>query len=683
MQWILWILAVLLSAGAGFWVYRTDKKRALPFAWLSSLLRAVLVFMVFLLLIAPEITFNSTLTRKPIVLLLQDNSISIKKELGAATGNYLKQLDALKSRLSEHYQVVQWSFGETTETDRALHFDKGATNIARAISDAQAYFAVQNLGAIVLATDGRYNEGANPLYQQVSLPCALYTVAIGDSAATKDLKIGQVYYNKTVSLKNDFEIRADVLAKLCKGTEGNILLKEGNKVLGTVALHVGNDVFDRSVGFTVNAAEKGLHHYTLSVPVAFGEKNITNNTRDIFVEVAEEKKQVLILYAAPHPDVNAVKEALSGTGMYKVDIRAKDNMPDNLQEYSVVILHGLPSLGWDGAKRIEALHKPIWFMLGRTTDASLLLKMENIGGRLDANLMLNWSENARADLNKYFTVFTLPQKAVAVMDEMPPLVAPGGLMNIRPDVQVLFNYRGYAGTNDMPLWVMERSNTPKALLLGEGIWRWRLYEYKNFNNHEVIDECIKQTVAYLAANNNDKPFRVSMPKNVWSDQERVNMEATLMNANNELVNDAAAKISITDSAGHEQNYMFERSGKGYRLNIGILSAGSYTYSAVAKLNEKAYTAHGSFAVANVPLELMETGADYELLNALSKKYQGCLFPAAAMQYVSDSIAHNTSIKPILETVSESVSVIDKKWVFFLILLFAVSEWLLRKYWMAQ
>jgi hypothetical protein len=42
-----------------------------------------------------------------------------------------------------------------------------------------------------------------------------------------------------------------------------------------------------------------------------------------------------------------------------------------------------------------------------------------------------------------------------------------------------------------------------------------------------------------------------------------------------------------------------------------------------------------------------------------------------------------SIKPVIQTNVQSVPLVDWKWYFLLILIFAVAEWLLRKYWLAQ
>ena len=53
MQWIYWLLAIIISSGAGYWVYRADKRRAVPYPWATSLLRTLVVFFTLLLLLVP------------------------------------------------------------------------------------------------------------------------------------------------------------------------------------------------------------------------------------------------------------------------------------------------------------------------------------------------------------------------------------------------------------------------------------------------------------------------------------------------------------------------------------------------------------------------------------------------------------------------------------------------------
>jgi len=231
--------------------------------------------------------------------------------------------------------------------------------------------------------------------------------------------------------------------------------------------------------------------------------------------------------------------------------------------------------------------------------------------------------------------------------------------------------------------MLQQGNPSAALLAGEGLWRWRLFEYRYFNTHHVVDEAIRQTVSLLSANVNDRPFHVELTKYVWSDQEAIAVNAYLLNANNEQINAPDATVVITDSAGRQQRYSFERSGNAYKLNIGVRASGAYAYTATTSYNGKTYTASGSFAVQRMPLEMMETGADYPLLHQIARRNNGALVPAGQVLSLYDSIRNNKNIKPVIQSTVDTIPLVDWKWYFFLLLLFAVAEWLLRKYWLAQ
>lgn len=675
MQWIWWVIAIIVSAGAGYLVFRVDKRRAVPYPWLTAALRSIVILLTLLLVLIPAITITKTETQKPIILFLQDNSQSISHALGKDTTSYKHNAEQLLDKLKNKYRLVRWGFGNTIQQDSIFQYRQKATDISAALSRAQEFYGLQNLGAVILATDGRFNEGSNPLYQQLPLHSPLYSVGLGDTAAQKDLRIVQVYANKTASLNSQFEIRADVVASLCNGYSNSIQLTENGISIGSATLSINSNRYDKSVSFSIKADKPGLHHYVISAPVADSEINTTNNHHDVFIDVIDEKKNVLILAAAPHPDINAIKEALAGMENYRVTAKMEGEAV-NLNDYSVVILHEAPTANNELLKQLQAVNKPVWYILGAQSNFSLLSQLRKPAA---LNLTPGYLKDALPNYNSSFSIFTVPQSLQSVLDKMPPLNIPNGTMQAMPDANVLFKQRN----SDEPLWILSQGIKPMALLAGEGLWRWRVYEYKYFNQHSAIDECIRQTINFLAANNAERPFRVELPKYVWSDQEAVSLNAYLLNANNEQVNTPDVQLTIADSTGKKQSFSFEKNGTAYRLNIGVWAGGNYTYTAHTTYNGKPYIANGSFAIESMPLELMETGADYPLLYGLAKKYNGSFVPASNVGSLYDSVSKNETIKPILETHTQTAPLVDWRWYFLLILLFAAAEWLLRKYWLAQ
>jgi len=572
MQWLFWLVAVALSAGAAWWVFRADKKRAVPYPAATATLRGLLVFFTALLVLVPSLVITRNNTEKPVVVLLQDDSRSIAAALGKDSAAYQANATRLAQQLSSDYKVVQWGFGSTVHSDNIFHYDQPATDISAALERVQEYYGTQNLGAVILASDGMFNQGTNPMYGQGGFNAAVYTVGIGDSAVQKDIRITQVYANKVVSLNSTFEVRADVVAALCKGFSAGVTLKEGDKVLGTSPLNISSDRYDGSVAFTIKAEQEGLHHYVLSVPAADGEQNTANNRRDLFVNVTDEKKNVLIASASPHPDVFALKDALSGIETFRVTTCTADNFPASLDKYDVIILHGLPSVRSDIAARLVEAHKPVWLIVTNQSSVQALNKLQPA---LHVTFQAAAQHDVQPALNTAFNTFTLPQQVQSITDKMPPLNV-AATMQLLPGAGVLFQQKNNPGE---AMWMLGHGSEPFAVLGGEGIWRWRLYEFKTTGGHAVIDECIRQTVSFLSANNKERQFSVVLPKYVWSDQEPIALNAYLLNANNEQINTPDASITITDSAGHKHEYSLERSGNAYSLNIGIWAGGNYSFSA--------------------------------------------------------------------------------------------------------
>lgn len=677
MFWLLFLLSFLLAGVAGYFSYRADVKRAAPYPWVTAALRGMVVLLTLLLLLAPVFTISTNETQKPIVLLLQDNSRSIKEALGKDSSNYRDNVNQLLDKFSDDYRVVTWNLDGNTQRDSLFDYHNESTDLHTALNKVQEYYGTQNLGAVVLATDGKYNRGVNPVYQQLSLNSALYTVGIGDTTLQKDIRIPQVYANKTVSLNNSFEVRADIVADKCKGTNNTIRLTENGSIIATVPVNVNSDNFDRSVSFTVKADKAGVHHYRISAMAVDDETNTANNNRDVFVEVVDEQKHILIAGAAPHPDIKAIKEALSGLDNYKITVRVNNNFPSLLDDYDILILHQLPGMGYASNPTILRLEKPTWVFLGSKTDNNSLSTMRKA---VIANIAPYTGHNAFAAYNPSFSTFSVPQNIRVVAERLAPMYVQSGKIQLAPGAQALFTDKSDSNT---PLWAFLQGKVPMVATSGDGLWRWRLFEYKNFGNSNVIDECIRQTIAFLSASDKNKQFAVTMPKYIWSDQESISFNAYLRNANNEPINDPEVKISIRDSSGNEMPFSFERSGTGYALNIGVRAGGAYNYTATTAYNGKPLSASGSFVVESIPLELMETGADYDMLYSLAKDNGGSFLPASSIGAVYDSIAANPNIKPVIETNIETVPLIDRKWFFFLILLFAVTEWLLRKYWLAQ
>lgn len=675
MDFLYWLLCILIGLVPAILLFRSDRQKNIPIKWLPSLLRFLTFFATAALLLAPAFPTTKTEEEKPVLLWLQDNSLSMTHALGKDSTLYIKKAKALIANWEKDYTVVPLAFGSGLNKDSLFNFKQRSTDISAAIQQVSEQYQDRNIGAIILASDGIVNEGLNPEFAPNVNALPVYSIALGDSLQPVDISIGRVYTNKTIALNSDFEILVDVNAVKLTGKSTALNLIHNGATIASSSLKIDKERFSSTQRFVVKADVKGFQRYTVSLPAQDGELNLSNNKMDFFVEVIDEEVKVLMISNAPHPDIAAIKAALEGVPQYKVTLSTNGSLPANIQEYNLVIANQFTP---NAAQQKLLENLPVWYILGNSSSLNEFNANQSvlkITGAGSANVAL-------PTLNEAFSFFSLPTGVRDVLSKMPPLQAPYGNYAAAAGTQTLFNQRiGNVSTN-YPLWLFQGGEVPHAVLCGEGIWRWRLYEYKNSGKHEVVDELIRQTVSLLSVKKDNRPFRVYLEKYIFSDNEPVRLYAELRNANAELVNTPEVAIAISDTTKQVLQYKFEKSENRYQLNIGLLAAGVYSYKSSVNYNGKNYVAEGTFVVESVPLEQMRRYSDYDLMYKLAKQSKGDFFTLNNMDGITERLKQNALIKPLIHTEKTFTALIDKRWLFFVILLFASAEWLLRKYWNA-
>lgn len=669
------LTATLVAALAFWWVYRTDRKRGIPYPQLTALLRALLFFGIVLMLWAPQITKRNSELLKPTVVIVQDNSLSVQKALGKDSLSYQKKLAELRQQLSKDFKVVNWDINGPIAPDSPTKFDLPYSNLSEPLESISELYGFQNLGAIILASDGWYNQGNNPLFSSLPMNTTLYGIALGDTTIVQDIKIGKVYANRTSNINNEWQIRVEVIAQKCyqQSTKLQILDAQGT-VLNNAPINIDKDRFDASYSFSILTDKRGLQQYRLRIPKIDNETNTSNNEQILYVEVIEEKKKILLLAAAPHPDINAITQALAGFKQYELE-RKNLNELARLQakDYAAIIAHQLPA---QSASVLDNLlsNSNVWYIVGSQSNYNTLNQLQS-AVKFNPGYL---PRQITAELNTSFGLFSLPSNTAAVIDRWPPLNTSAADWNSLTAGENLL-----VSADNKALWTLQKGTKATAVLCGEGLWQWRMHEYKNTKEHKIIDECIRQTINFLSANHNNKKFRVELPKTIWSNSEQVQFSAFLYNANNELINTSEANLKIKDSNGNIQNFNFEKNGNAYRLNIGALAPGPYSFVASSTFNGQNYSDEGRLVVNSQSIELMEEGCNYSLMQLLAKNNKGTTVHPNQMQSLADSIQKNQQIKSVLNEQIETVALIDWRWIFFVLLLIATAEWLLRKYWMAM
>ena len=88
----------------------------------------------------------------------------------------------LKTSLEEKYEVKTYTFGENLTEGNQIDYSKKITDLSNAFDEIGNKFYNRNVGALILASDGIFNQGSNPVYNSgIEYQCNPASCAIAAS----------------------------------------------------------------------------------------------------------------------------------------------------------------------------------------------------------------------------------------------------------------------------------------------------------------------------------------------------------------------------------------------------------------------------------------------------------------------------------------------------------------------
>jgi hypothetical protein len=655
--------------------------------WLPvlSVVRFLSVTVIALLLLSPFIRSRNLERIQPVVLVLHDRSASVASGMTASDSAMLEEgLESFRERLAGKFEVDAYSFDAELHEGAGSGYSGKQTDISAAFSGLYDRYVNRNIGAIVLATDGIFNKGNNPLYARQGLDAPVYTIALGDTTPRKDLRIAGLLHNSLAYLGDKVELRIEVDARFADGEStslriDHIVAGRPNRTVFEQSIAIDNPDFQTEVRALLDMNTTGVQQYLVSLRPVANEVSTANNSERIFIDVLDGRQQVLILATSPHPDLAAIRSALEGTRNYEVTIQMAAEYTPGSKPFDLVVLHQLPSANYpftDEIKRLQDQGTPLWFILGDQSNMRLLNSVQQV---IQVQAGASGINDVQAVLMQRFGLFTLPGNAIAIQN-YPPIQVPFGNYSAANDALVLFTQRIGAVATEYPLFAFRQTQTGRtAVLAGTGLWRWRLHNFRTAEDHALVDEFIRKTVQYLSVKADKRRFRVTMPSKVVDENMPVLFDAELYNEAFEPVNTPDVAITIRNEEGNEFPFTFTRTTTAYRLDAGFFPTGSYTWNASTLFNRQELSASGQFSVRSVNLEDRQLQADHGLLYRLAAQTGGQMYFPAQLDALADSITSRGDIRPVLQESYRTSAIIDFKWLFTLICFLLALEWFVRKF----
>jgi hypothetical protein len=644
--------------------------------YVLSALRFIVVTVLAILVLNPLLKYLQRTVEKPVIFLAVDQSESMV--LGKDSAYVRQQLEndlvAFKEQVSDKFEVVSLTDDITAQAGYTK-----TTNLSSYFNTIESVHADRNSSALVMITDGIYNQGMNPSYKAQRQKLPVFTIGVGDTTVYSDLSIYSAKTNAITFLGNQFPIEVVMNGVKAQGSKAVVGLWYEGKQIDMVEVPVTNDRFSFKHRFVVSADKVGVQRYQVRVLGLQNEANRVNNGKAVFTEVLDAQQKVLLLAHAPHPDIAALRSAIESNDQYELTVEIGTFPPVKKEAYDLVIAHQLPanSSEYNLMQQLKEQEIPVWAIIGNTTRIDQFNRL-GIGKQIREHQ--NNYNRSFANLNTTFSLFTTDENVSEYVSDLPPLIVPFGQFE-KPMAKNILAYQKIGSVStEMPIWYFTNTDNYKTgVLCGEGIWRWRMYENEKTDGQAGFNKLVQQTVQYLALKEDKRRFRASTNATSYFENERVEFVAQVYNESYEFTPEADVNVTINHEDGSTYEYHLTPGNERYVHSVSSLPEGNYTYIVTSQFAGKKSTAIGKFTIKPMQFERNQLTANYQLLRQMARETGGGYYDKEQWTSLADAVLNLPNAVAISKTSNRFNELINQKWLFFVLLSLLSIEWFIRRW----
>jgi hypothetical protein len=638
--------------------------------WILAALRAISIFSLLVLIINPMLERVILVEERPRLAVAVDNSASM------AHLNIDEQAEALlesirtNDALSAKFNIDYYRFGKEVAVLDSLSFDEGRTDISNLLTTYDQTYKGKS-SAMMLISDGNQTFGSDVAFLKSGSLNPVFPVVLGDTTSYDDLEISKVNHNRYVFHKNKFEVELILNYVGQTSLDTKVQIFNGPNVVYSKDLNFDDKNNSQILSLFLSANTLGIQNYRVELMPMDKERNTLNNTREFAVEVIDQKTAVAIVYSTPHPDLGALKKAISSNDQREVTLLKPEEFAELSDEFQLVILYQPDQSFREILNPLFESRTNTLLIAGRSTDWELI----NSSQDYFTQEVTYQEELYQPVLNPAYSPFIINDLA---FDDYPPLVSEFGAIEFYTNTNTAI-YKSINGneTAAPQLTTWELDNEKHGVLLGEGIWRWRSQTYLNTGQFEEFDVFIGKLVQYLGSNQRRKRLVVDY-RSIYNNSDEIVLTAQFFNKSYEPDNLASLSITIKDQeTGKIFNYPLLNSESVYRVDLSGLSSGTYEF--VVSNNEERISQSGQFKVIAFNIEQQFLSPDVDRLQALSENTGGELYNNNSFEQLVQTLIKNPDFVTIQKESREISPLIDWYYLLGLIALAVSLEWFIRKY----
>lgn len=652
---IAFVFALLLAA---YYYYRTQPELSKARKILLGSLRAIMLYILILILLSPILYFVKQHRDAPKVMFLQDTSRSMKlSRNGQSKSDYLKNLaDPLKkSYRAAGYTVVDYRFAD------GLNGTDANSLLTKSLQELSRKEKLSDYAAIVLSSDGWLRDEDLSIVNRLSLP--IHCLADSTSELIPDLEILSANANR-YAYRNE----ATVFRVKAKSTHytgpATVNLYVGNSRIGSQNVKVSPDA-EASVDFSHRFGNIGFVNYRVEIQALPKEQRLGNNSLPGAIEVLSEKEQIIIFSDSPAWDNKFILDAIASNprwdgsayqirdgSLYQTE---RAVTLDKAPTPAVIVLINNGKLKLDAAtqsfiKNASTRGAGLFFQgLPPVELTDLPLKRSNILSPYQGFVLPNNTAN----------LYPMLSELISEASKLPPLDYYYVTAAANTEIVATMN-----NPQKSPAIVISQSGNARAMGLSFlNLWRWQLQSpdagYQKFIVNSLTWLSNKALGAYSA-----------IYKSSYLQGEQISIRLRAEDDIRATDLDGNPQISIFDAKGKELTRDFmTREGSEYIFHSELSEAGEYRF----EIQESGKKSSGRFAIADQQVEDRDFDFNLPLLQFISSESRGRL--------LYDTVSYNPVPAQARERIQRKEFPLYRKWyILSLFILAFCVELFLRRRW---
>jgi len=314
---------------------------------------------------------------------------------------------------------------------------------------------------------------------------------------------------------------------------------------------------------------------------------------------------------------------------------------------------------------------------------SLIISGSEIKSKTAENILLGLKQNnfkgtndVRAHLNEDFKSFAFGEKWQKIISEYPPLYVPFSIdYNLVSSANILL----YQSVNNLKMpypliYFFNNRNIKHGVIIGEGIWRWKMAEYRLYNNSHIFKDLIKKIIQYLKRTDKKSRLNSTVPKSSFENKS-LYIYTEYYNELMEVVSGADIVFSYQDSSGKEYFKNLISRDNFYDLKLNGLPIGDYNYKIILNNEDEILKSEGKFSIIPSNIEKLNTLANPKKLALLNQN--GGSYQFSEIKNLVELLKNDNNLKIKTHVEQKQQDLINYKWL-LLLLIFPFVEWFIRK-----